>query len=129
MKTVRRKSSSLASPVPPALAVAAAAPLAGNTACRVFHESRHLTRRAAQASANSEVFTKHESRNTNHGFYAFPVARLVPVGTEALQPCFFCPGLLSMTKEAEILSCHSHQVSEAKSVWGTTQVFQVFHYL
>ncbi len=69
MKTVRRKSSSLASPVPTALAVAAAAPRAGNTARKVFHEprdtrheSRHLTRRAAQASANSEVFTKHESR-------------------------------------------------------------------
>ena len=70
MKTVRRKSSSLASPVPTALAVAAAAPRAGNTARKVFHESRHLTRRAAQASANSEVFTKHESRNTNHGLYA-----------------------------------------------------------
>ena len=89
MKTVRRKSSSLASPVPTALAVAAAAPRAGNTASKVFHESRnmvfpcpsggskesnrkprpkgfhksrvtkhesrHLTKRAAQASANSEV--------------------------------------------------------------------------
>ena len=71
MKTVRRKSSSLASPVPTALAVAATAPRAGNTARKVFHESRdtrhesrHLTRRAAQASANSEVFTKHESRIT-----------------------------------------------------------------
>ena len=31
------------------------------------------------------VFTKHESRIT---------AFLVPVGTEALQSCFFCPGLL-----------------------------------
>ena len=42
-----------------------------------FHESRDTkhesrpSRRAAQASANSEVFTRHESRNTNHGFYAF----------------------------------------------------------
>ncbi len=26
--------------------------------------------RAAQASANSEVFTKHETRNTNHGFFS-----------------------------------------------------------
>ena len=58
--------------------------------------TRPLTRRAAQASASSEVFTKHESRDTNHGFYAFPVARLVPVGTEALQSCFFCPGLLGI---------------------------------
>ena len=31
-------------------------------------ETQPLTRRAAQASANSEVFTNHESRNTNHGF-------------------------------------------------------------
>ena len=31
---------------------------------------------------------KHETRNTNHGFYAFSVARLVPVGTEALQSFF-----------------------------------------
>ena len=30
--------------------------------------------RAAQASANSEVFTKHESRDTNHGLYRRPVA-------------------------------------------------------
>ena len=33
-------------------------------------ETQPLTRRAAQASANSEVFTKHESRDTNHGLYA-----------------------------------------------------------
>ena len=36
-------------------------------------------------------FTKHATRNT-----AFPVARLVPVGTEALQSCFFGPGLLGI---------------------------------
>ena len=34
-------------------------------------------------------FTNHETRIT-----AFPVARLVHVGTEALQSCFFRPGLL-----------------------------------
>ena len=27
--------------------------------------------RAAQASANSKVFTRHETRNTNHGFGGF----------------------------------------------------------
>ena len=36
-------------------------------------ETRHLTRRAARgalwAGANSEVFTKHETRDTNHGFF------------------------------------------------------------
>ena len=36
-----------------------------------------LAWRAAQAGANSEVFTKHETRDTNHGFFqtrntAFP---------------------------------------------------------
>ena len=40
----------------------------------------------------------HESRDTNHGFYAFHETRitvsLVPLGTEALQSCFFRPGLL-----------------------------------
>ena len=44
------------------------------------------------------VFTNHESRDTNHGFYAFHETRntvsLVPLGTEALQSCFFRPGLL-----------------------------------
>ena len=29
-----------------------------------------LSWRAAQAGPNSEVFTKHESRNTNHGFFS-----------------------------------------------------------
>ena len=33
------------------------------------HESR-LFPRAAQASANSELFTKHETRNTRHGFFS-----------------------------------------------------------
>ncbi len=32
-------------------------------------ETQPLTRRAAQASPGSEVFTKHETRNTNHGFF------------------------------------------------------------
>ena len=32
-------------------------------------ETRPLTRRAAQAGPSSEVFTKHETRNTNHGFF------------------------------------------------------------
>ncbi len=38
-----------------------------------FHATRDpaIARRAASASANSEVFTRHESRNTNHGLYAF----------------------------------------------------------
>ena len=45
--------------------------------------------------------TKHETRITNHGFFdtkhgflSRNVARMVHVGTEALQSCFFCPGLL-----------------------------------
>ena len=60
----------------------------------VFHETRDtaITWRAAQASANSEVFTKHETRDTKHGFFpkhGFSVAPMVLVGTEALQSCFF----------------------------------------
>ena len=47
-----------------------------------------LAWREAQAGGNSEVFTNHETRDTKHGFF---VARLVPVGTEALQS-FFRPG-------------------------------------
>ncbi len=40
--------------------------------------------------------TRHESRITAFStrITAFPVARMVHVGTEALQSCFFCPGLL-----------------------------------
>ena len=33
-------------------------------------ETRPLTRRAAQAGPSSELFTKHETRNTNHGFFS-----------------------------------------------------------
>ena len=61
-----------------------------------FHKTRDkaIAWRAAQASANSKVFTNHETRDTNHGFFqtrntAFSVARMVLVGTEALQSCFF----------------------------------------
>ena len=42
------------------------------------------------------LFTRHESRDTNHGFYAFYVARTVHRGTEALQSFFLPPGVLSM---------------------------------
>ena len=45
-------------------------------------------------------FTKHETRNT--AFFrntAFSVARMVHVGTEALQSCFFRPGLLGNSTE------------------------------
>ena len=35
-----------------------------------------------------------ESRDTKHGFLSRNVARMVHVGTEALQSCFFCPGML-----------------------------------
>ena len=38
--------------------------------------------------------TKHETRITKHGFLSRNVARMVHVGTEALQSCFFCPGML-----------------------------------
>ena len=73
------------------------------------HESRDTSivwraaRGALWAGASSEVFTKHETRDTkhgffsNHGFYAFSVAPMVLVGTEALQSFFFCPGLLGMS--------------------------------
>ena len=33
-------------------------------------ESRPFTKRAAQASPSSKVFTKHETRNTKHGFFS-----------------------------------------------------------
>ena len=64
---------------------AATVPRAGNTACWVFtsHESRNMfsscppatPRRAAPSPANG-FFTNHESRNTNHGLYAFLAAFL-----------------------------------------------------
>ena len=52
------------------------------------HESRHLC---------FSRITKHESRNT--AFFrntAFSVARMVHVGTEALQSCFFRSGMLGI---------------------------------
>ena len=64
---------------------AAAVPRAGNTAGWVFtsHESRNMffpcppatPRRATPSPANG-FFTNHESRNTNHGLYAFVAAFL-----------------------------------------------------
>ena len=36
-------------------------------------ETKPLIRRAAQASASSKVFTKHETRDTNHGFFRHEV--------------------------------------------------------
>ena len=63
------------------------------------------------ASRGQRFFTNHETRNTNHGFFskhetrntAFPVARLVPVGTEALQSCFLRSGVLGVRKEEPFL--------------------------
>ena len=53
-------------------------------------ETQPLTRRAAQASANSKVFTKHESRDTRHETRLFSDTRFEtgPLGTEALQSFF-----------------------------------------
>ena len=86
---------------------------ARNTAFKVFHESRdtrHETRLfwfsritaffrpspkppESHGRPDPRGFgsrnTRHESRIT-----AFPVARMVHVGTEALQSCFFRPGML-----------------------------------
>ena len=88
-----------------------------NTAFLLFtkHETRNtaISCRAARgalwAGANSEVFTnhdEHESRIT--AFYAFSVVPMVPVGTEALQSCFFCPGLLgNRTGRREVQSARS----------------------
>ena len=54
-------------------------------------ETQPLTRRVAQASPNSEVFTKHETRITKHGF--FPT-RGSKQGLLVLKPfsLFFCRG-------------------------------------
>ena len=38
-------------------------------------ETQPLTRREPQASANSEVFTKHETQNRNHGLWGFHESR------------------------------------------------------
>ena len=89
-------------------------------ACKVFHESRDkaIAWRAAQASANSEVFTKHETQITNHGFFqtrntAFPVARMVLVGTEALQSCFFRSGMLGIRREEPFLRSRDAKIRGA----------------
>ena len=78
--------------------------------------TRRAARGALWAGANSEVFTKHESRNTNHGLFPDPkhglsVARLVPVGTEALQSFFSVGGrfrLRVMTPLLETKKPHPH---------------------
>ena len=48
-----------------------------------------------------------KTRDTNHetAFFhtAFPVARLVPVGTEALQSCFLRSGMLGVSREEPFL--------------------------
>ena len=57
----------------------------GHMACfdrRVVRNAGYSRPRSGQ-----QVFTRHETRDTNHGFCG-------AWGTEALQSCFFCPGLL-----------------------------------
>ena len=102
-------------------------PRAVNTVFKVFHETRDkaITWRAAQVSANSEVFTKHETQITRHGFFSkhgFSVAPMVLVGTEALQSCFSHPGLLGMRaarhspcgsriRSSKAFTCHKPLIS------------------
>ena len=59
---------------------AAVVPRAGNTACWVFtsHETRNMVfpcssgdSKESNPKPDQQVFTKHETRNTNHGLYAF----------------------------------------------------------
>ena len=62
-----------------------------------------------------KVFTKHESRSTSHEarITAFPVARLVPVGTEALQSCFFRSGMLGIRREEPFLRSRNAKIRGA----------------
>ena len=68
-----------------------------------------------QAAANGfSRITKHETRIT--AFYrntAFPVARMVPVGTEALQSCFFRSGMLGVRREKPFLRSRNAKIRGA----------------
>ena len=67
------------------------ADLTHNVGKRSVGQSRQDKVRAARAGNTAlGVFTKHETRIT-----AFPVARLIPVGTEALQSFFSAPSCLA----------------------------------
>ncbi len=67
-----------------------------------FHATRDpaIARRAASASANSEVFTRHESRNTNHGLYAFfpTISRHFPLFFGPPSPRKRCPSPVSRSR-------------------------------
>ena len=72
-------------------------PLGSRNTAFTVHRPSDISAGASETS----ITGFHESRNTNHGFYAFHETRitafLVPLGTEALQSCFFRPGLLGMS--------------------------------
>ena len=73
--------------------------------CQIASSTPRVTKHGLYRSQAVRHFCRSErdlhhwfSRITNHGFYAFHETRitafLVPLGTEALQSCFFRPGLL-----------------------------------
>ena len=60
------------------------------------------------------LFTRHETRIT--AFFrntAFPVARMVHVGTEALQSCFFRSGMLGVRGEEPFLRSRDAKIRGA----------------
>ena len=87
-------------------------------ACKVLtnHETRLLpgARRKPARIPRFSRNTRHESRIT--AFFritAFPVARLVPVGTEALQSCFFRSGMLGIRREEPFLRSRNAKIRGA----------------
>ena len=79
--------------------------------------SGHAASRAEEKGAGNmacKVFPIHESRIT--AFFrntAFPVARMVPVGTEALQSCFFRSGMLGIRRKEPFLRSRDAKIRGA----------------
>ena len=62
-------------------------PLGSRSRNTVFPVRRPSDISSGANEAPPMVFTRHETRDTNHGFFG-------AWSTEALQSCFFCPGML-----------------------------------
>ena len=80
-----------------------------------FHWPSDISSGANEAATNvftneaaTNVFTKHETR-------PFPVARMVHVGTEALQSCFFRSGMLGVRREEPFLRSRDAKIRGANA--------------
>ena len=72
--------------------------------------------REAQASANSEVFTKHETRDTNHGFLVLkPFSLFLPPRAAWHEDI-----------EVEILPGMSHQLARRSPCGSRLRAFKAF---